>query len=338
MSATFAPVIGSSFDNLAAQQQFWANHNRSVEENNLQRAAAAQEALNRHAEAVSQAQHQDAANAYQMDQQRAAIAMQQAERSAGNARHDYEFGVQSGLEGDRIKVDKDRYQFAQKEKDLNEKKALDSIQKTAEFMAPDVADQGAKYEAAQQEFQKAHQDFTTLPSELVKGLPSAANVIYNPKLNEFVPANPRLGLGTDENKNAVDKANAQLAQAKANYDAVANNYQTHASNFENTKAVAQKSGLLVGRRGDKWVISSPNHGGQIFGDTPPLYGPPAPVDVPDTTTQPLMPWQQRPDLSAPATDGTGTLGYQWGTVPPGAAQPLAVQSPVKVGRFVVTPL
>jgi len=271
---TFEPIVGSGFDAIAGQRQFWGQFNKSTEEANLARAKAAQDEINAHAMALSGAERSDAANAYQMQQDRAARAMAAMQLQDQNQRHNYEFGVNTGLAHEQIAASALTHRASQIERDSTEKKQLDSIQKTAEFMAPDVANLGSKYEDAQKQYDDAHQTLTTLPSELVKTLPPG-KFTYNPRLNEFVSINPRMPVTNPEDVAAQNAVNDKLAAAKAEFDAAASTFRVHSDNFGNAQAIAQKSGLLVGKRDGKWVISSPNHGGKVFG-LPETQGPPLP--------------------------------------------------------------
>lgn len=50
---SFEPIIGSGFDSIASQRQFWAQQNASVEQANLARKAAAEQAMNNYFAQVS---------------------------------------------------------------------------------------------------------------------------------------------------------------------------------------------------------------------------------------------------------------------------------------------
>lgn len=105
MAFTFAPIIGSGFDAVAAQQQHWAGFNSAIEQANIERLNRAQENANRWRMGLSdlyqRASDQTAAMQMRSDETSRAAAQEQA-----NADRQFSFALQS--EKDRMKEERAR--------------------------------------------------------------------------------------------------------------------------------------------------------------------------------------------------------------------------------------
>jgi hypothetical protein len=323
----FQPLLGSGFDALAAQHQFYDSLNRGIEEGNIVRATEAQDKLNRYQFAVSEAQRQDAARQAAFDEAAKRSSMDAAQRRADLARSDYQFGVNTALHRRAEDINAARYKFAEDKAKEADRTMLDTVDNTAKFLSPDVNDYGSKVEDSFQKFQDAQARMTTLASELEKDLPPG-KAIYNPHVMEFIPTKSLIPATEAENKK-ISEANAQINNAKAVYQAAATTYQTHLNAFDTLQKQASQNGLVVTKENGKWVIKNPRPGFSEKSYAPPtgeVVAPPA-AGVPDTTTTPPNPFAPEPNIMNPdATLGTGTGGYNWGT---GTLPTLPVAAPTK---------
>lgn len=312
----FLPLIGSSFDNLAAQQQFYAGYNNQVESGNLARQTAAADKASQYNLQASEAQRADALHQAQMDQAAAEAAISAHTRQQERARQDYQFGIQIALQKRAEDINDKRYTFSDNLKTQQEKQAMDTVDKTAKFLAPDVNDYGIKVEDSAKNYQDAQQRMATMATELAKDIPAGV-AIYNPHVQEFIPVPYKKATEVENDK--IKDANAKIANAKAVYEAAATTYQTHLTAFDTLRKQAYQNGLQISKRDGKWIVYSPHHDRTYGADAsnPLAAETSSALNAPDTTTQPANPFGGSMDVSAQpdATDGTGTSGYLWGGNP-----------------------
>lgn len=249
---SFVPLIGSSFDALAGQQAGWAGFNRSVDEGNIQRANQAQEIQSRWLAQVSAAQ----AAAQQRDLELQLQAQSTARDAAAQARAEVEskrrFDIGTDLDKERIKAENARTKAQFDFPKIQEQKELDTIDRAATFLAPEVNSAGQKMESAKSDYIKSQQNFDTMRAQLEKNLPPGR---FDAKLKEFKSS---AGDKADVVK-AVQTANEKLADATASMQASTLAYQTALDAFNVHSTNASRLGLQVGQHGDKWVVFSPRH-------------------------------------------------------------------------------
>lgn len=257
----FEPIIGSSFDALAGQRQGWAQFNRGVEEANLERLQRAQERQNQYLATVAQmrdaAQQRDINNQFAADESARRDILTQGE--AGERAR--QFNVNAALAQTQQENEVRKYQFAQDEQKRQENVAKDQVANAADFMLPDVQDTGPKFEASQQAAQDALDAVTTKRASLERDL-QGKKIVFNRLTKEFDYAprmqNPMAAIPPDIAAE-ITGANDKLAQANAEYLTAQREHQANSARWSELQSQAGKLGLLIGKRGDKYVINSPMH-------------------------------------------------------------------------------
>jgi hypothetical protein len=261
--AQFVPVIGSGFDQTAAQQFQWQQFNRQQDADNFARANAAQRDYNNYLLQLNQLQRQDVGLADQYAERADVMAhnrAMEAQRRAENAR---QFDINARL----AQVD-----FAQREKALQaraseqaqeEKDYLDEIAQAAENLAPEynttrrAVDQlQAKALEQQRAVLKSAGDITAGLSEEERGL-----ISYDGKRFRPVPmlVNDPKALG------AANIANAKLADAVSDYAETQQMLEFQQKYLGDlTKQIGQYR-LQVTQDGDNYFLVSPLHKGKKFG-------------------------------------------------------------------------
>lgn len=246
----FLPVIGRDFSDVAGQQYQWAGFNRGVEEGNMQRAAAAQQAHNdwllqlrkmQDEEGRTQEAGDMAARRWWFD--RSDAARQEAE----SARR---FDVGTDLTKQQQEIEKSRWSFDHGERDKKENQALDATSNYASSKFNTVNAAGQKHDAALAALNDAQQTIDTKRAQLQQSLPPA--VQYDPKLKEFKSLNTQ---DANLTKLAAD-ANLQIAQAKADFDRAQNTFQIHAAELASLHKEANQFGLSIDKQGDRYVLQS----------------------------------------------------------------------------------
>lgn len=261
--AQFVPVIGSGFDQTAAQQFQWQQFNRQQDADNFARANAAQRDYNNYLLQLNQLQRQDVGLADQYAERADVMAhnrAMEAQRRAENAR---QFDINARL----AQVD-----FAQREKALQaraseqaqeEKDYLDEIAQAAENLAPEynttrrAVDQlQAKALEQQRAVLKSAGDITAGLSEEERGL-----ISYDGKRFRPVPmlVNDPKALG------AANIANAKLADAVSDYAETQQMLEFQQKYLGDlTKQIGQYR-LQVTKDKDDYFLVSPLHKGKKFG-------------------------------------------------------------------------
>lgn len=361
----FIPLIGSGFDALAQQQQYWAGHNAQVEQGNLARLSDAQQVQNAWLARLAAMRQEQAQQDVATQMSANELAQRALERRRAEAIQGRQFDIGTGLEKERIAAEdrrtKAQYDFPK----LQEAKALDQVAKYAQFAVKDVQDTGDALDTAQKRYTDAMNSLNLARSEQEAKLPKGTR--FDPKLKEFVPS----AIATDADRAAVAQANANLAKSAAEFQAAENTYQIHLSNFDTLRKQSAQNGLQIGKRGDKYVIYSPAHdrtwsveGSKPAPPPPPPPGAAAAAAVAPTTGTTRMPIDWASIARAMMIGGTASTGGGFAALyspepkpapaaagpplPPVVSPPAAAFTNVpvfptgptnafKVGRFIVVP-
>jgi chemotaxis protein histidine kinase CheA len=257
---SFMPVIGSSFDADAAQMQWGAGYNKSVEEGNRAAAEQAQQTQNRWLAQIanirSQAAQQEAATQTQ-EQQSALSQAADARAAAESARR---FNVQADVSKQDIASKDKQFTFNQDYANQQERKQLDEISNAGEFLVPkakaaktDVDKALAKYEAATKEFNERTQKAGMLMSP--------GTFRLNPKTQEF-EAMP--GAKTPPTQEELNFANEAYTNAKSDLQTAKISHDAALAAMKSLQQEATRYSLQIG---DDGTVYSPRHG-KAFGIKP----------------------------------------------------------------------
>lgn len=257
----FMPVIGSGFDQVAGQQMQWANFNRGVEEANLARLAAAQQAANQW-----QAQQQSLAESALERQQRMAYNQQQAAQSAwaqaqqaGEGRR--EFDVGAALRREEIQAAKDLNDAKVQEARRQERERLSAIQNLGDTLGKDVQPTRESFDAATTAKDDAEFKLQTARADVEKQY--GALIQFDHLTKEF---RARAGTGPEGEKAAAD-ANTAISEAKANSLKAENAYKIRLGEWSHFQDQANKAGFAVRpHESGNWVLFHPELG-KTFGVT-----------------------------------------------------------------------
>ena len=147
---SFVPVIGSSFDSIAAQQAGWAGFNQRQDEANLARMQQAEQAQNQWFSRLAELQ-QHQAGLQDMASQQAAQAARQAQNDQTTSRQYAAQSVELRRQSDLEQSNKER-QFGLNEKALQREK--DTTVDFATHLQPLLTEAGTAFEDANDEYSK----------------------------------------------------------------------------------------------------------------------------------------------------------------------------------------
>lgn len=334
-NASFQPLIGSGFDALAAQSQFYQGFNNQVESQNLARQQAAQDRANAYAMAVSEAQRADAARQAQLDQQAALAAIEHGTRAQNLARQDYQFGVQTDLTKNNQRINEEHYKWVNDQQKDQEKSFIDSLDESAKFNAPTLKSTIQKMREARDAFANAEKSMLLEAGNQKSKLdPVLASKLVVSKNGELEPT--KLWTLSPVESTAVQKANDALAKARADYSSAA---ELRLQHEQNLNSILNRIPKQLQVNPDTGEILNPYNKLRFGTETAnPLLSPES-APVPDTTTQLANPFGASMNVNpTDATAGTGTGGYMWGGNP--VAQPAqsnSAMAPIKVGKYFVSP-
>jgi len=279
----FVPIIGSGFDSLAGQTQYWSGFNKSADESNMRRAALAEQAANNWFTQRAQMQQHEAARSDAIQMARA----EEERRAAADrinlglglkseAENTRRFGLEFGLKQRQVKAQEDLL----KEEKMRQERMIGDY---AENLQPTLNEIGRKYETAQQEHDKAVAAIATrmANAEADPAFPKA-KVMFSKATNQFeIRANPLTRQPetlTPEEAEAVKAANRALGETNAEYMQAKTKFETLGNEWKLINSQAGKWNLLPVRSGSGWVLRSPELGktfGKMVEEARGEEGPPA---------------------------------------------------------------
>ena len=249
----FSPVIGSGFSDDAAQMQWGAGYNKSVEEGNRAAAEQAQQTQNRWLAQIANIRSQAA----QQEAQTQGIEQQSALSQAADARAAAEsarrFNVQADISKQDIASKDKQFTFNQDYANQQERKQLDEIANARDLLAPKAKKAKDALDAAEAALETATKYFAQRQRKAGM-LMSPGSFRLNPKTQEF-EAMP--GTKFPPTQNELNDANDNYEQAKGDLQAAKLHRDTAASAFKALQGDATKWSLIVGEDG---TVASPRHG------------------------------------------------------------------------------
>jgi hypothetical protein len=290
----FHPLIGSGFDALAAQDQFWSGFSKQIEEGNMARATAAQDKANQYAMNYSQALRSDAAQEAQRQDassQAAAHAARSKEMfDQQRADQNYQFGVTTSEKKRNDDLISEGNKFAEKQKVDKEEKATAAAEDVASSLAPQAQDTAAKRDAARERAQAAEVEATTIKAKLMSEMSGYADFDRIQKM--FVPKHvndPTTNLPNEvkneENRVKALEANSRMAEAQAQFQTASEDFNKHATAFEAIRNQVKPYQLLLNDDGTiHYPRTKKNYGGEPKETAPP-------VDAAETPVKPIYQWQ-----------------------------------------------
>lgn len=265
--AQFVPIIGSGFDQTAAQQFQWQQFNRQQDADNFARANAAQHDYNNYLLQLNQLQRQDVATADQYAEHADTLAYNRALQAANMAERARQFDINTELAEQQWEQDW-RIQNAAEtakaaEQERQEAKYLDEIAQAAENIAPEYNSTRKAVDELQSKALAQQRAVLKSAGDILAGLPEEdrGKITYNGKRFVPVPAliNDQAALAT------ANLADAQMADVVSDYAET-----TKALEFQQkyladlTKQIGQYR-LQVTKDKDDYFLVSPLHKGKKFG-------------------------------------------------------------------------
>lgn len=261
--AQFVPVIGSSFDQTAAQQFQWQQFNRQQDADNFARANAAQRDYNNYLLQLNQLQRQDVATADQYAQQADIQNYNRALQAANRAELARQFDINTRLAEKDLKIRGDAVTAKDTAQKEQEKNYLDEIAQAAENIAPEYNATRRAVDELQSKVLSQQKAVLKSAGEIAASLPEEdrGNIVYDGKRFKPVPmkVNDPKALG------AANLANAKLADAVSDYAETTKTLEFQQKYLADlTKQIGQYR-LQVTRDGDNYFLVSPLHKGKKFG-------------------------------------------------------------------------
>lgn len=244
---TFEPILGGSFDQIAAQRFGWGRQNLETDTGNVNRFTAFQAAQDAKVHDIAAWNQANATAQYKAD-----------EGDVADAESARRFGITTDLarEANQTRYGQEAERTTYYNRALGQQQAnvaadAATVDSAAQTLAPRIHEYGTAVDSAQAARDAAFSALQSKPVELQASLKDAG-VFYNGKV--FVPVNK-----TDSKAaTAASQANLDLAAAQANFSTANAQLTTHQKNFANLSAHAQKQyGLEVSHDGDQWVVKNP---------------------------------------------------------------------------------
>lgn len=305
----WVPIIGSSFDNLAGQDQYWAGFNARQDDQNIGRANAAEVAQNRWFENLAQMQQRDQERQMAADtaaQQTIAQAVTARRAEAERAR---QFDVGTAQEEEKLGLSKDQLKFQQDQIASKRQQEDDVAENLGTNLAPDVKEAAIAQERATAEHDKALNDLKTEASRQQAAIGSNL-VKYNPRTNEFEPTLKGATI-PPELAPKVSAANEALGKVQSDYISAKERKDYAEKQFKMVQQHAYDTGFIVKGSGDSAYLYHPRLNksyGEIKSDT----------DVNTDADSDYRPGGANPIPNGPVWGGF-TPQTSTGTTPPPAA-------------------
>jgi hypothetical protein len=354
VNSNFEPIIGDSFSDIGRQRFAYAGFNANIENQNMARAAQAQQEQNRWLLVLAQMQRQDAAEAAHQD----ALDHSAYDSSVGrqdklnvDAEHRREFDVSSEIQREAEKEKNDylkwHYQIADKEKKVD----LDSIEATANYMAPQASEAVKNLQKAGKDLDETQRELNNAGNDAMSNLKTKGRYTYDTKSGTLVPV-VRGSPVLPEDVEALTSADKQIADKRSAFLAAKRSHDEAVQYLRSIRTQAGQYGLITG---DDGKLFSPKHQ-KAFGDgAGSATSVPAPADTGEPGTFSGAFWNsinQPSPIPGVSPDGAGApawSGFNPQTVTATNAPdfvaasgqetnaPPSVPQPIRVGRFIVTP-
>lgn len=270
------PIIGSGFDEIARQQQFWGDFNRRQENLNLERFNRAQEEQNQYL-------RQLAADRQQIINEDTARAYNEANVGATLALNREAMQRQSALDRERMAADIERSRVVHANDMARQNQDLDMIASWASSNAPKAQELFAT-------LTKAQRDFEASTAELND---TQAQAKTDPELTIDKSGFAEIRPGSTLGPVYAQLVNQKMMRAAARADQAREALLTARRQLDDLSKIANQMRLTVLSDG---TMSSAAHGGRVFGSpTPPAASNPLTAGVPtlrfDAATGRLVPVQ-----------------------------------------------
>lgn len=210
---SWTPVIGSGFDQDAAQQQHWAGFNAQMDQANIARANAAQQNQNQWLQTAAAMRQQAIDRQGAADDAAQQQAVQQQTEAARAAESKRQFDVSADISRAGIAERDKQFTFTRDEQNRLERKQLDETESLAKQLAPEGLQLGEDHDAAQQAAAEADANLAAAVARNQPKLPSGSFKWVN-GVNEW-QNNDRNPATKDKTQEVVDASNEALAGIRA---------------------------------------------------------------------------------------------------------------------------
>jgi hypothetical protein len=328
----FEPIIGSSFDAIAGQRAGWSRFNADIENQNLARAVAAQEAQNRWSAQVAQMQAQDAARADQANRFQTELTVGQQNRVQDQAESGRRFDISAQLDRDRTATEGKRFDYSIKERNRLEAKALDEAESYAKAKVPELNRAAKDFEAAQKARDSVLDSYKRSIAAAQVGIPG---VVFNGK---FLVPTKTFNESADRKK--LDDANETIGRLEDAAASAAAEHKSAETELNRIRRESEGLGLSPTRLASgRWGFWSLAHKKSFGGEMPEPETQAAPdsfvparfsqgdTDVLQSIRNPT-PWQTPGSrFDAPDIGPVPGVEIQWGRDANGIPVPLTNAAP-----------
>ena len=263
-TATFQPVIGSGFDQVAAQQFGWAQHNARQDASNIARGNEAQQNWNRYLASLADLERSDVQQQERMQWADRAQSENLAAARRQEASRRREFDIKVQLDKAQLKAQAAQWDFARKENDLLEQQDAQQIINAGEMLAPEFNAVAKARDKAAEAWDAAQRDINTIGNGLLRtDLAGVADVTYDPRSMTFRHVRQNLGMTIanlpEDVQQKVFKAQAAVDAAKAERESAKIALDQAALLFEPAaKMVGQYGFAPVRDASGDWVLKHPH--------------------------------------------------------------------------------
>jgi hypothetical protein len=260
-----APLVAGGSDpfaGIAAQRQYYVGLNQRQSEENLARAAAAQQARNNWLQTVAQLQRSDFAGEERAQQRAEELALSRSDTARQEAERTREFDVGTELTKAQQAITREQYEAQRTEKKRVEQQSLDAMKNVGEAKAQDVADLGDLHDNALEIKNKAEEELRQRGEELASKV-APGKVGFSASTGTIGPVRGAFLL-PDENKK-IAEANQELAPLKSAYDAANNNFVAHSKNWAQLHSDLMRFHLVPTKDEEGWAVMNSVSGDKYRG-------------------------------------------------------------------------
>lgn len=255
---SFQPVIGSGFDALAAQQQFYVNANQRQDAENIAREQQANRDYNAWLGTMALMNRADTEqqNKWGREDYAFEVARQTREQGDAEQRRQFDIGVQQQKETNKLSLQSRKDEFERKLA-LDKKKEdeqNDVINNFGENYADTIKEKAARLEDLNKKYSDAMTEVMTYGQRVASEI-GDRNVTYDASRGKLVPLNAKLGF-TPETSAKVLTANEQIADKSASYAWLRSQTAEAEKEWNSAQALAQKNTFIIKGTGkDVWLYS-----------------------------------------------------------------------------------
>lgn len=183
----FVPLIGSSFDALAGQGQYWAQFNARQDAENIARANQQQQNWNNYLATLAQMDREEGRYLDQMGVTERNFIVNQGVAARREAEQARQFGIGVDLQREGIRAQERQWDFQQREKNRLEQQQADQIINAGKTLGPQYDSAAQSYDTARKSWQEIEDTISSKAHGLSASDLAGIPIQFNTKTLAFEP-------------------------------------------------------------------------------------------------------------------------------------------------------